>query len=165
MSLRKIVSGGQTGADRGGVDAAAVLGIERGGWCPRGRRAENGQVPARYALQETRSRGWAERTRRNVVDSDATLVVVRGGLTPGSRLTVRLCKQYGKPWHVARVSSMSAVRDAARAVAAWIDSVHPDVMNVAAGSRESKAHGLQLDTSALVTMAVRMACAQGRLFK
>ena len=69
-----IYSGGQTGADRAALDWAISENIPHGGWCPRGRKAENGRIPARYQLQETVSTGYAERTERNVMEADATVV-------------------------------------------------------------------------------------------
>jgi len=80
----RIVSGGQTGADRGGLDAAAALGIEHGGWCPAGRRAEDGTIPGLYTLAETLSPAYGDRTRANVRDSDATVVFTREAATGGS---------------------------------------------------------------------------------
>src|SRR5690606_4861542 len=73
-----IHAGGQTGVDRAALDAAMVCGVPVGGWCPRGRRAEDGPIPARYPLAETASSDYAERTRRNVLDADATLVLTWG---------------------------------------------------------------------------------------
>lgn len=154
VTVRRIISGGQTGADRGGLDAAIARGIEHGGWCPAGRRAEDGRIPARYGrMLETPSRGWGQRTRANVVDSDATIVVVRHDLTPGSRLTVDLCKEHGMTYLVVAISEMSAVRAAAGRVREWLAHHKPRVLNVA-GSRESKAPGIQLDTAALVELAL-----------
>lgn len=73
--LDKIVSGGQTGVDRAALDWAIEHGIAYGGWCPKGRRAEDGIIPARYQLRETPSKDYQQRTRWNVRDSDATLIV------------------------------------------------------------------------------------------
>ena len=77
---RCIVSGGQTGVDRGALDAAIAAGIPHGGWCPRGRLAEDGPIAAQYQLRETRSAKYYIRTRKNVLDSDATLILCRGPL-------------------------------------------------------------------------------------
>ncbi len=90
MPLARIVSGGQTGVDRAALDVAIARRLPHGGWCPRGRRAEDGAVPARYALREHASPDYAARTERNVVDSDATLVLAIGSPTNGTALTVRL---------------------------------------------------------------------------
>jgi hypothetical protein len=71
--IGKLVSGGQTGVDRAALDAALELGVPCGGWCPKGRRAEDGRIDGRYPLAETPSADYGERTRRNVGDSDGTL--------------------------------------------------------------------------------------------
>src|SRR5688572_12994856 len=92
-SVQRIVSGGQTGVDRGALDAAIALGIEHGGWCPRGRLAEDGQIPRRYQLTETKTSKYRERTERNVLDSDGTLILFRALLSGGTELTRRLAVQ------------------------------------------------------------------------
>jgi hypothetical protein len=74
-SLLKVISGGQTGVDRAALDAAIELGLDHGGWCPRGRPAEDGVIPARYRLTETRESTYPTRTRYNVLDSDGTLII------------------------------------------------------------------------------------------
>ena len=73
--VEKIVSGGQTGVDRAALDAAIFVGLLHGGWCPNGRRAEDGPIAACYELEELESTQYADRTKRNVLDSDATLVL------------------------------------------------------------------------------------------
>lgn len=88
----KLLSGGQTGVDRAALDAALALGIPCGGWCPQGRRAEDGQIPARYPLTETGSPGYRERTYLNVRDSDGTLILARGALSGGTTLTRRVAR-------------------------------------------------------------------------
>src|SRR5919108_3104860 len=92
-----VVSGGQTGVDRAALDAAAEVGLRTGGWCPRGRRAEDGALAALYTLRETPSRGYAQRTEWNVRDSDATLVLCRGAPRGGTALTLRVAKRCGRP--------------------------------------------------------------------
>jgi hypothetical protein len=89
--VTKIISGGQTGVDRAGLDAGLALGIPIGGWCPRGRRAEDGVIPEKYPLIEMHSAAYPPRTRMNVVRSDATLLFRRGLQTHGSRETGYLC--------------------------------------------------------------------------
>ena len=86
--IRKIISGGQTGVDRAALDWAMKYGIQHGGWCPAGRRAEDGAIPERYSLQETPARQYQQRTRWNVRDSDATLIIsLSTELTAGSLAT------------------------------------------------------------------------------
>ena len=95
--ITKIVSGGQTGVDRAALDVALELGIPCGGWCPRGRRAENERIPDRYPLQETPWDGYPQRTEWNVRDSDGTLVLTHGEPDRGTALTIRLAQQKKKP--------------------------------------------------------------------
>lgn len=100
---RRIVSGGQTGVDRAALDVAIELGIPHGGWCPKGRRAEDGPIPAIYRLTETEDVEYAERTVRNINDSDATLLLIQRELQGGSLLTYRTCIKLGKPVLVVRL--------------------------------------------------------------
>ncbi len=92
MRPLKIISGGQTGVDRAALDVAIELGIPHGGWCPKGRRAEDGRIPDRYHLTETPSSGYWPRTVLNVRDCTATLVVVdsRFPSSPGTSKTIDL---------------------------------------------------------------------------
>jgi Circularly permutated YpsA SLOG family len=133
-----VVSGGQTGVDRGALDAARAAGVPIGGWVPRGRWAEDGSVPDAYGeLREAPSLDPSERTRRNVEDSDGTLLVSHGPLMGGSARTLRVAEQLGKPclWldlDDARVAA--AAVDRARA---WIERYAIGVLNVA-GPRASE---------------------------
>jgi hypothetical protein len=81
--LTKIISGGQTGADRAALDAAIEYGVPHGGWIPKGRRTEDGRLPDRYILQETSNIGYPQRTKLNILDSDGTLIFSHGKLTGG----------------------------------------------------------------------------------
>jgi hypothetical protein len=94
--LRKVVSGGQSGVDRAALDAARELGIPNGGWCPRGRLAEDGRIARRYRLVETPSGNYVQRTEWKVRDSDGTLIVNRGRLDGGTLLTAELALGPGK---------------------------------------------------------------------
>ncbi len=97
--LKKIVSGGQTGADRAGLDFAIVHHIPHGGWCPAGRIAEDQPIDPHYQLQETPSHYYAERTEWNVRDSDGTLIFCRiSQISGGVRLTADLADKHKKPW-------------------------------------------------------------------
>jgi hypothetical protein len=97
--LHTIVSGGQTGADRAALAWAIDRGIAHGGWCPRGRRAEDGIIPRRYRLTETPSDRYAERTEWNVRDSEGTVIFsLSDTLGGGSLLTARIARALGKPW-------------------------------------------------------------------
>src|SRR5690606_30676655 len=97
----RVVSGGQTGVDRAALDAALRLGLPCGGWCPAGRWAEDGPIPERYPLRETESADPAERTARNVRDSDATLILSPRPLRGGTAGTREVAERLGRPFHVA----------------------------------------------------------------
>ena len=133
----KIVSGGQTGVDRGALDAAIALQIPHGGWCPRGRLAEDGPIPDRYDLLQTDSSDYPARTRRNVVDSDATLVLHRGQISGGTELTVRLATRAGRPCMTVDLNCPPSLAD----VADWLQRQDARVLNIA-GPRESQNPGI-----------------------
>lgn len=141
MSIRKIVSGGQTGADRAALDVALERGIPHGGWIPRGRLTEDGPLPGRYRLWETETRSYAGRTERNVLDSDGTLIVSRGRLNGGSALTRQLAKRHGRPWLHVDLAVLGG-EEAARRVRVWLRENRIRVLNVA-GPRASKDPGIQ----------------------
>jgi hypothetical protein len=110
--LLKVISGGQTGVDRGALDAALALQVECGGWCPAGRLAEDGTIPKRYPVMELANAGHAERTARNVADSDGTLVISNGVPLGGTRETIDRCVKMRKPYLIidcARVSVHKAI--------------------------------------------------------
>lgn len=137
LLIEKLVSGGQTGVDRAALDVALKLSIPCGGWCPRGRRAEDGEIPARYPLEETRSREYRARTLKNLTESGATLVLTRGEPKGGTKLTVELAEAGGKPVLVVDLSSPPAPR----AVIRWLEAHGVRILNVA-GPRESQAPGI-----------------------
>jgi Circularly permutated YpsA SLOG family len=94
-----IVSGGQTGADRAALDWALTHGVECGGWCPKGRKAEDGPIDLKYPLKEAPSESYIQRTEWNVRDSDATILFsIEPTLTGGSKKTVEFARQHKKPW-------------------------------------------------------------------
>ena len=135
-----IVSGGQTGVDRAALDAAMTLGIPAGGWCPKGRRAEDGRISRRYRLRETPTRDYAQRTEWNVRDSHGTLIVNLGPLEGGTLLTA----QMGRRKHARPVLVLQLERrvDPGR-VRAWLHRHRIRVLNVAGprGSRHPLLYG------------------------
>lgn len=139
--LTRIISGGQTGVDRGALDAALKASFTCGGWCPEGRKAEDGPIPERYPLQELPGTDYRQRTRRNVVDSDGTLVISFGEPTGGTLATVRFCERLRKPVLVVDGSRFNA-DDVAGEAAEFIHAARIKVLNVA-GQRESKHAGAQ----------------------
>jgi hypothetical protein len=148
--VRKIVSGGQTGVDRAALDVALALGIPCGGWCPRGRAAEDGLIPARYPLQETDSHDYAERTRRNVIDSDGTLILAIGELHGGTLLTAKLAEKNGKPCLIIDLASPPMPGK----VHSWIREYEISVLNVA-GPRETQHPGMHALASGFLDELLR----------
>ncbi len=128
----RIVSGGQSGVDRAALDVALELGVPCGGWCPKGRLAEDGRIPERYPLAETPSEEYPQRTEWNVRDSDATLILFRGALKGGSALTARLAQSYGRP---CRTVDLDLGPDAG-AIREWVERQAVRTLNVA-GPRAS----------------------------
>jgi hypothetical protein len=96
--LTKIISGGQTGADRAALDVAIELDIPHGGWIPKGRKTEDGILPEKYQVQEMPTDSLPKRTEKNVLDSDGSLILTHGNLTGGSALTVKMAKKHGRPY-------------------------------------------------------------------
>ena len=137
MVLEKIISGGQTGADRAALDVALELGIPCGGWCPKGRRAEDGRIADRYPLEEASSSEYPARTRMNVEDSDGTLIFARGSPRGGTLLTLKLARQLGKPYTLVDPCQ----EDYFSAVATWLRQNQIRTLNVA-GPREGEAPGI-----------------------
>jgi hypothetical protein len=137
LGLRKLISGGQTGVDRGALEAAIELGIPHGGWCPRGRLAEDGQIPDRFQLQETDSPDYHVRTERNVLEADATLIIARRPLSGGTELTFCMAAAHGRPCLVVNLDEpvdLAMVRS-------WLQACQVRILNVA-GPRESQSPGI-----------------------
>jgi hypothetical protein len=132
----KIISGGQTGADRAAIDFAIKHNIPHGGWLPKGRKAEDGHLPDHYQLQEMPSGDYSKRTKQNILDSDGTLIVSHGFLTGGSALTQFLAEEHKKPYIHIDLNLLS-MQEAALIINKWIQSHKLKVLNVA-GPRASK---------------------------
>lgn len=154
MGVARVVSGGQTGADRAALDAARAAGVDHGGWCPARGWAEDLRTPpgllAAYpTLRATPSAEPAVRTRWNVRDSDATLVLHCGGAAfPGTALTVRVAAELGRPCLLA--PSLAAPEDALVAVRRWVAGLPPGTTLNVAGPRESEQPGLYAAARALL---------------
>jgi Circularly permutated YpsA SLOG family len=131
----QIISGGQTGVDRAALDAALSIGVCCGGWCPAGRRAEDGVIPLRYPLTELPGGGYDERTHRNVEDSDATLVVTFGRASGGTARTIEFCRQLGRP-HLIVDAAIVPLEEAVRRAVQFVTAGAQRRLNVA-GPRAS----------------------------
>jgi hypothetical protein len=140
VTLRKIISGGQTGADRAALDWAINRGMPHGGWCPRGRKAEDGVIDERYNLIETPSEDYRQRTEWNVRDSEATVVFsIQKELFGGTLLTAEFAEQHKKPLiHLCEQDEQS---DHARRLRSFIEEFGVGVLNVA-GPRASSEPGV-----------------------
>jgi len=140
-SIKKIISGGQTGADRAGLDVAIGLGLDYGGSIPAGRRTEDGALSRKYnKMKELKSRHYQARTEKNVLDADATLIFTFNKIGSGAALTKKIADQnYKSCLHI----NLSKQQDdeARRIVSEWLDAVRPHTLNIA-GSRESFAEGI-----------------------
>jgi hypothetical protein len=138
----KIISGGQTGVDRAALDVAIELGIDHGGWCPAGRKAEDGQIPPHYRLTETRETDYVTRTRLNVRDSDGTLILTLGETSGGTLQTIRFANELWRPLLLVDLNKpvdSSVFHD-------WLSTNRIKVLNIA-GPRESKSAGIQARAS------------------
>ncbi|OOZ35969.1 putative molybdenum carrier protein [Solemya velesiana gill symbiont] len=135
--VEKVVSGGQTGVDRAGLDAALELGIPCGGWCPKGRRAVDGVIPDKYPLTETSAENYNRRTEWNVRDSDATLILNEGAFEGGTAVTQVYAEKHKRP---CLVVALDQKHDHAP-VRKWLADNRIKVLNVA-GPREEKRPGI-----------------------
>ena len=149
LTLRKIVSGGQTGVDRGALAAALAAQFPCGGWCPEGRQSEDGPIPEIYPLLILGGAGYRQRTLKNVQDSDATLILFTGSLTGGTKLTRDLCLKEKKAFLVVDAARVSVV-DAIAGVGMFIMERNIRVLNVAGprGSGWDGGHKFAVDVIA-----------------
>ncbi len=144
-----ITSGGQTGVDRACLAWAIRRGLPHGGWCPKGRRAEDGTIPFRYRLRETPSTRYAQRTAWNVRDSDATVIFSQAPkLAGGSQRTLECCRHSGKPvLHL--VSQIFTVSESALLLGDFLRGHHVRVLNVAGPRRSQEPRGGKFARSVL----------------
>lgn len=134
--IKRIISGGQTGADRAALDFAIDKDILHGGWVPIGRLAEDGPIPDKYHLTEMFTKGYPKRTEKNVIDSDGTLIISHGKLTGGSKYTMEMVVLHGKPNLHIDLDRNPAFH-AAQQINRWINESQIETLNVA-GPRASK---------------------------
>ena len=131
-----IISGGQTGVDRGALDAALALGVPCGGWCPAGRMDEDGTIPDRYPLRELPYGGYKARTIRNLLEADGTLIIYFGALEGGTEMTALHCMKYRRPYRLVDGWEIPPER-AAEMVWAFVREKNLQSLNVA-GPRASR---------------------------
>lgn len=133
--IKKIISGGQTGADQAALDVAIKLAIPHSGWIPKGRKTETGPLPEKYQLQEMTTGSYPKRTEQNILDSDGTLILSHDKLTGGSKLTRDLAAKHNKP-HLHIDLTKNSVTYSAELIKMWLADYGIKILNVA-GSRAS----------------------------
>jgi hypothetical protein len=137
LPTKRIISGGQTGVDRAALDFALLHGIPCGGWCPRGRKAEDGPLHELYPLREMPTSDYAARTRQNVLMSDATLVLYSKAPDKGTRLAIELCLNLKRPVLYIALGSEDKIEE----IRSWLKHYKVKTLNIA-GPRESSEPGV-----------------------
>ena len=142
----RVVSGGQTGVDQAALTVALTLDIPHGGWCPEGRRCETGVIPSQFLLAEMPSPSYAARTRQNVLDSDATLILYHGALSGGTLLTSQIAEQLKRPLFLldlVKPLDLDQPRE-------WLEEFAVATLNIA-GPRESSCPGISQQAGRVLT--------------
>lgn len=153
--LEKIITGGQTGVDRGALDAALASGFPCGGWCPPGRKAEDGPIPPRYPLVELSEGGYRQRTLRNVFDSDATAIIYFDLLQGGTEQTLLFCLKHRKPYKLIDATELAPER-AAVLLQRFVAQKSVRILNVAGPrlSSQPRAHAYAQNAIACVLRSI-----------
>ncbi len=160
MTLKRIVSGGQTGTDRAALDAALDHGFPAGGWCPEDHKAEDGAIPGRYPVKALPGAGYRQRTKQNVIDSDGTLVIYFDWLFGGTEETVAFCIKEKRPYLLIDAAEVSVDR-ATEKTRVFIRELNIGVLNVAGprASDEPEAYGYA--KSVITPVLARSAASNG----
>lgn len=152
--IKRIISGGQTGADQAALDAAIKWNIPHGGWVPKGRLTEAGRLPDKYNMQEMPTDSYPARTEQNVIDSDGSLIISHGPLTDGSKHTKEMSLKYNKPYLHIDLNDIDSSK-AAGHVHEWITRLNIKTLNVA-GSRSSNDPSIYQAVMHLLTIVLIM---------
>ena len=150
--IRKIIAGGQTGADQGALDAAIELGIPHGGWIAKGRKTESGMLDPKYDLKELPTSRYRDRTEKNVFESDGTVIISRGSLTGGSAYTQEMAEKHHRPCLHIDLIQTTEFR-AAAAISQWIRENRIEILNVA-GPRASHDPFIHRSVSGIISSVV-----------
>lgn len=160
MKIAKIVSGGQTGADRGGLDSAIYFNLPYGGYVPKGRKSEDGSIPEHYKnLREVESSDYLVRTEENIVHSELTIIFCHGKPTGGSLATVSLCRRNKRPFMT--IDLDNPFKDNLDKVMSFFEIDDDNLVINVAGSRESKHRGIQKEVGDFMTAVIAMANKMG----
>lgn len=150
----KVISGGQTGVDQAALDAAIASEVNHGGWLPAGRITEAGPLSTRYNLVEMKTKSYSKRTRKNVMESDATLIISRGQLSGGSALTAAIASELRKPCLHLDLQVYDNTK-AVTVVKSWLQDYSTDVLNVA-GPRASSDTSIYRDAYDILTEVLKV---------
>jgi hypothetical protein len=154
IMIRKIISGGQPGADRAALNAAILMGISHGGWIPKGRITEDGTLPDKYELREMPTSSHQTPIEQNVIDSDGTLIFFRGKPTGGTEFTRKIALQHDKQLLLIDLNNPTSY-DAASLILSWISLQKIKVLNVS-GPSASKDSGIYGEVLRILKMAITM---------
>jgi hypothetical protein len=161
--IKKIISGGQTGADRAALDVALKYNIPHSGWIPKGRRAEDRPLPEIYRLKEMPTNSYAARTEQNVIDSDGTLIIVHGKMTGGTDYTRQMTLKHKKELLGIDLNLISHY-DAASLIVSWIKLQRVQVINVA-GPRASEDPRIYSDVIRILDQVIQVLANEERKSK
>jgi hypothetical protein len=152
--IKKIISGGQTGADRAALDVALKLDIPHGGWIPKGRKTEDGRLPEIYKLQEMPTDSYPKRTEHNVINSGGTLIIARGKLTGGTDYTRQMTLKHKKQLLGIDLNLIGHY-DASSLIVSWIKLQRVQVLNVA-GPRASEDRQIYSDVVIILEKVIKI---------
>jgi hypothetical protein len=151
---QKIISGGQTGVDRGALDACLDLSFNCGGWCPAGRLAEDGAIDKKYPLRETEENEYSARTIKNIEEADGTLIIAPENFSGGTLFTYEIAKKKGKPVLVITPNPADNSLKIS-AIIEWLVSHSIKILNVA-GPRESQWPGAWSKSKQLISQLLKL---------
>ena len=140
--MLQIISGAQTGVDRTALDAALESNECCGGWCPEGRKAEDGVIPARYPVKALNGKSYRQRTRKNVQESDGTAIIYFGVLRGGTEQTLHFCMNERKPYLLIDGQEVKPERAAER-INAFLYGLKGETLNFAGPRASSDARGYE----------------------
>jgi len=156
--IRKIVSGGQIGADQAALDVAMKLGFPHGGWIQKGRKTQSGILPEKYRLKELPTAGYKQRIERNVIDSDGTVIISHGEPTGGAEYSRKMTDKHHRPCLHADLKENSTFVIASK-INTWVLEHNIEVLNVT-GSRVSEDSTIYKDTLDIVEGAILLGLVQ-----
>ncbi|MBU0768695.1 MAG: putative molybdenum carrier protein [Proteobacteria bacterium] len=150
--IKKIISGGQVGADQGALDVAIKYGIPHGGWIQKGLKTQSGILPSKYHLKEMSTASFKDRIEQNVIDSHGSVIITHGTLTGGADYCLKMAQKHGRPYLHVDLNTLSEFT-AVSWLNSWIKENNIEVLNVN-GSRTSEDSNIYKDTMDIIEGAV-----------